>query len=119
MNPQHTDSRLGLVVASLIIGSLSAMAAEPTGELAQRLAKVQFDHYAQAPGYSEGPTWRNGEVFFCSGALLRVSVDRKVHAHLDLGPAGTVLRRDGHLLICDNKYKALPVSYTHLTLPTN
>jgi len=107
MNPQSAHRRTWFVVTSLIIGSLSAVAAEPTGELAQRLANVQFDHYAQAPGYSEGPTWRNGEVFFCSGALLRVSADRKVHAHLDLGPAGTVLRRDGHLLICDNKYKAL------------
>ncbi len=85
----------------------TANAAEPTGELASRLADVKFDHYAQAPGYSEGPTWRNGEVFFCSGALLRVAADKKVHTHLDLGPAGTVLRRDGHLLICDNKYKAL------------
>lgn len=82
-------------------------AAESAGELAQRLATVKFDHYAQAPGYSEGPTWRNGEVFFCSGALLRVSADQKTQTHLDLNPAGTVLRRDGHLLICDNKYKAI------------
>jgi len=82
-------------------------AAEPTGELAQRLATVKFDHYAQAPGYSEGPTWKNGEVFFCSGALLRVSADQKVQTYLDLNPAGTILRRDGHLLICDNKFKAI------------
>ena len=85
----------------------SAGAAEPAGELAKRLADIKFDHYAPAPGYSEGPTWLKGEVFFCSGALLRVDADRKVHKHLDLGPAGTVLRGDGHLLICDNKYKAL------------
>ena len=90
-----------------ILQSVLVMAAEPTGELARRLADVKFDHYAQAPGYSEGPTWRKGEVFFCSGALLRVAADKQVHTHLDLGPAGTVLRRDGHLLICDNKYKAL------------
>lgn len=84
-----------------------ACSAEPAGELAQRLANVKFDHYAPAPGYSEGPTWRNGEVFFCSGALLRVDAERKVHKYLDIGPAGTVLRADGHLLIVDNKYKAL------------
>ena len=90
-----------------ILQSVLVMAAEPTGELAKRLADVKFDHYAQAPGYSEGPTWRKGEVFFCSGALLRVAADKQVHTHLDLGPAGTVLRQDGHLLICDNKYKAL------------
>jgi sugar lactone lactonase YvrE len=84
-----------------------ARADEPMGELAQRLADVKFDQFAAAPGYSEGPTWRNGEVFFCSGALLRVDGERKVQTHLDLGPAGTVLRRDGHLLVCDNKFKAL------------
>ena len=68
---------------------------------------VKFERYAEAPGYSEGPTWRNGEVFFCSGALLRVDAKRKVHKYLEINPAGTVLRGDGHLLICDNKYKAL------------
>lgn len=85
----------------------SLIADEPKGELARKLASVKFDHYAPAPGYSEGPTWRNGEVFFCSGPLLRVAADRTVHTHMELGPAGTVLRRDGHMLICDNKYKAL------------
>jgi len=94
-------------LAILAGGTPPARAAEPTGELAKRLAEVKFDHYAPAPGYSEGPTWHKGEVFFCSGALLRVDAERKVHKHLDLGPAGTVLRGDGHLLICDNKYKAL------------
>ena len=84
-----------------------SLAAEPTGELAQRLAAVKFDHYAEAPGYSEGPTWRNGDVFFCSGALLRVTAPQQVHKYLEIGPAGTVLLGNGHLLICDNKYKAL------------
>ncbi|MEX0585427.1 MAG: SMP-30/gluconolactonase/LRE family protein, partial [Pirellulales bacterium] len=95
--------------AMLAAGSLHSpvAAAEPVGEFAQRLANVQFEHYAAAPGYSEGPTWWRGEVFFCSGALLRVDGQRKVHRHLDVGPAGTVLRGDGHLLICDNKHKAL------------
>lgn len=100
-----------LLVFSLVLMSVDAgrpaRAAEPAGELAQRLANVKFDHYAPAPGYSEGPTWMNGEVFFCSGALLRVDAERKVHKYLDIGPAGTVLRADGHLLIVDNKHKAL------------
>lgn len=91
----------------LITATPGARAAEPTGELAKRLADVKFDHYATAPGYSEGPTWLKGEVFFCSGALLRVDAEKKVHKHLDLGPAGTVLRGDGHILLCDNKYKAI------------
>src|SRR5262245_7013945 len=84
-----------------------APAAEPTGELARRLANVNFEHYAKAPGYSEGPTWHKGEVFFCSGALLRVDAKRQVHRYLEINPAGTVLRGDGHLLICDNKHRAL------------
>src|SRR4051812_7113625 len=82
-------------------------AAEPSGKLAQQLADVKLEQYAAAPGYSEGPTWRDGELLFCSGGLLRVDAKRKVHNYLDLGPAGTVLRGDGHLLVCDNKYKAL------------
>ena len=85
----------------------ASRADEPTGELAQRLTNVTFDHYAEAPGYSEGPTWRDGEVFFCSGSLLRVTATRKVHKEFEIGPAGTVLLGNGHLLICDNQHKAL------------
>jgi len=76
-------------------------------ELADRLAGVKFDHYAVAPGYSEGPTYRNGEVFFCSGALMRVDADKTVSQFLDINPAGTVLLANGHLLIADNKHKAI------------
>ena len=85
----------------------SAFGAEPAGDLAARLANVKFDQLASAPGYSEGPTWRNGDVLFCSGGLLRVDAEHRVHRFLDIGAAGTVLRADGHLLICDNKHKAL------------
>ena len=80
---------------------------EPAGPLAKQLAGVTFEQYATAPGYSEGPTWRGGEVFFCSGALLRVDAKKAVHKYLEIGPAGTVLRADGHLLVCDNKFNAL------------
>ncbi len=90
-----------------ICDSARTLAEEPTGELAEKLAKVEFEHYAEGPGYSEGPIWRKGEVFFCSGGLLRVDKDRKVHPYLDVSPAGTVLREDGHLLVCDNKHKVL------------
>lgn len=96
-----------LLVAEGSLWTTSARAEEPTGELAQRLAGVKFDHYSEAPGYSEGPTWRAGDVFFCSGALLRVTGPQQVHKYLEIGPAGTVLLANGHLLICDNKHKAL------------
>lgn len=82
-------------------------AEEPSGELARKLAIVQFDRYAEAPGYSEGPTWRKGELFFCSGAFLRVDEKKAVHKYLELGPAGTVLRADGHLLVADGKHHAI------------
>ena len=69
-----------LILLGIVLGLPCVLhAAEPTGELAQQLAAVKFDHYAPAPGYSEGPTWRNGEVFFCSGALLRVTAAKQVH----------------------------------------
>jgi sugar lactone lactonase YvrE len=84
-----------------------ARAEAPVGELAKRLAGVKFERYAEAPGYSEGPTWRNGELFFCSGALMRVDAAKKAHPYLEINPAGTVLRADGHILICDNKHRAL------------
>jgi sugar lactone lactonase YvrE len=76
-------------------------------ELARRLGGVTFERYADVPGYSEGPTWRNGDVFFCSGELWRVDSQKRAHKYLDLGPAGTVLLADGHLLVCDNKHRAL------------
>src|SRR3954447_7180754 len=97
------------VLASVLVATagLSLIGAEPTGELAEKLAAVKFDRLSAAPGYSEGPTWRAGEVFFCSGALLRVDAQKKLPPSLVLGPAGTVLRADGHLLVCDNKYKAV------------
>lgn len=95
------------ILATVFTFAATCLAEEPTGELAQRLANVKFSHFADAPGYSEGPTWRNGEVLFCSGALLRVDAQRKVHKYLEIGPAGTLLRGDGQMLICDNKNKAL------------
>ena len=96
-----------LSLSVLFLFTSSPRADDPKGPLADKLAKVTFKHYAEAPGYSEGPTWRNGEVFFCSGALLRVDEKRGVHKYLELNPAGTVLRGDGHLLVVDNKYKAV------------
>lgn len=90
---------------------LAALLAIPdparSASVAENLAAAKFTHYAKAPGYSEGPTWVNGEVFFCSDGLRRVDKAGNVILWLDVGPAGTVLRGDGQLLICDNKHKAL------------
>ena len=86
---------------------LAIPSAAPAATIAESLAAAKFVHYAQAPGYSEGPTWLNGDVFFCSDGLRRVDKNGKVILWLDIGAAGTVLRGDGHLLIADNKHKAL------------
>ena len=73
-----------LVLAACLLAPF-ARADEPTGPLAEKLKGVTFTHYAKAPGYSEGPTWRKGEVFFCSGALLRVDAKKDVDpAYLNL-----------------------------------
>ena len=85
----------------------------PAASIADQLAAAKWTHYAKAPGYSEGPTWLNGEVFFCSGALLKVNAAGKVFPWLDVNPAGTFLRRDGQILIVDNRHKAV------LALATN
>lgn len=93
-----------LLAMLLLVPCLAAIAAEP---LATRLASIKAERYAVAPGYSEGPTWRDGELFFCSGPLLRVDKERKVSKYLDIAPAGTYLCADGRILICDNKLPAL------------
>jgi sugar lactone lactonase YvrE len=101
-------ARFRLVILGLLGLALATVTAdEPVGDLARKLADVKFERYADAPGYTEGPTWRNGEVFFCSGALLRIDAKQQVHKYLEINPAGTVLRKDGHLLVVDNKYRAL------------
>lgn len=95
------------LACGFVVFACAARGEEPRGPLADKLAKVVFEQYAAAPGYSEGPTWRGGEVFFCSGALLRVDEKKAVHKYLELNPAGTVLRPDGGLLVADNKFRAL------------
>ena len=90
------------MTALLLLSSILAA----DSDLATALA-AKAELYAPAPGYSEGPTWINGDVFFCSGSLLRITPEKKVLKYLDIGPAGTYLLADKRLLICDNKYHAL------------
>ncbi len=106
MSPRlrYTALAFALLVGLLVTGT---HAQDPDTELSKKLKGVTFEKYADAPGYSEGPTWRNGEVFFCSGAMLRVDEKKTLHKYLELNPAGTVLRADGHMLVVDNKYKSL------------
>lgn len=95
----------GCLFAWLSVGTL--IGEEPTGELAQRLSTVEVTQYVEAPGYSEGPVWRDGELFFCSGEFFRVDKDRKLSRYLDLNPAGTFLCQSGDILVADNKFHAV------------
>jgi len=97
---------IGQIIALNGIG-LALRSIEVRGDFAKKLDDIQVAYYARGPGYSEGPTWRDGEVFFSSGALFRVTKDGQIRKHLDINPSGTFLRSDGHILICDNKNKAL------------
>src|SRR5262249_8991652 len=96
------------VPPALLLAAAAALApAADAPDLAARLAAVKAEVYVRAPGYAEGPTWRDGDLFFCSGPLLRVTQDRQPRKCLDLRPNGTYLRADGRILLCDNKLPAL------------
>ena len=95
-----------LFLAAAFLAS-GARGEEPATDLARKLASAAVELYAEAPGYAEGPVWRDGDLVFCSGALLRVDAQKRVTTDLDISPAGTFRRGNGHLLICDNKTLAL------------
>jgi len=96
---------LAAVLATVAVAPVSAQ--NPPANWATHLAAITPERYSPAPGYSEGPIWRDGEVFFCSGGLLRVNRDRSVRRHLGLSPAGLCLKVDGSILIADNQTPGL------------
>jgi gluconolactonase len=87
--------------------ALSTVRADSQEDLKDRLSKVKVERFVGAPGYCEGPSWRDGELIFCSTGLLRVTRDHRLRRYLDVSPAGTYLLTNGHILICDNKLPAL------------
>jgi gluconolactonase len=99
--------RRALACLALLVSLALLSAADAPSEWSARLAKIKVERYVRAPAYSEGPTWRDGELFFCSTGLLRVTRERQVRRYLDVSPAGTYLLGNGHILICDNKLPAL------------
>jgi hypothetical protein len=46
------------ILASVLLLAGAELRARDT-ELAKKLAGVKFEKYSDAPGYSEGPTWRD------------------------------------------------------------
>ena len=55
---------LGMLLLPLSLAVLTAAEGDPYA----KLENVTVEHYAPFKNYSEGPTWRDGEVFFCGGA---------------------------------------------------
>jgi gluconolactonase len=109
---RHTSRTRQVVFFLSLLVTLSlclrdARSSEPSGDWKSRLAKVKVELFVAAPGYCEGPSWRDGELFFCSTGLLRVTRDHKLRLYLDVSPSGTYLSTNGHILICDNKVPAL------------
>lgn len=96
-----------LALAWLSISLAYAADEEVERRISLKLDSARVERYVAAPEYSEGPTWRDGELFFCSGGLLKVTRERKLRKYLDISPAGTFLKDDGNILICDNKIPAL------------
>jgi sugar lactone lactonase YvrE len=63
--------------------------------------------YVAANAHLEGPSWRQGEIFFAAdGAgwgLMRVDANRKLYRyHPKLAPVGSYLLADNSLLVCDH-----------------
>ncbi len=77
------------------------------GSVAGALGKAKFERFATEKGYCEGPTWLDGDLFFCSDGLLRVDPNGRVSRRTDVSPAGTAAGGDGLLFLCDNKHKAI------------
>ncbi|VTR97916.1 SMP-30/gluconolactonase/LRE family protein [Tuwongella immobilis] len=97
-----------LVVAALSLSALTTLQAQsPPSNWATHLAQIVPERYCQAPSYSEGPIWRDGELFFCANGLLRMSRERRLHRHVSLSPAGLCLKGDGCLLVADNRTPGL------------
>jgi gluconolactonase len=67
--------------------------------------------YAAMGGHIEGPSWREGEIFFSvvSQALFRIDVDRKITRYVTMPSNGSFLLADGSLLVCDERRSMVQV----------
>jgi gluconolactonase len=64
-------------------------------------------------GHIEGPSWRDGDLFFAAvgRGIIRMDAAGKLYRFLpDLAPLGTFLLGDGSLLVCDDKHTLVQVS---------
>jgi sugar lactone lactonase YvrE len=68
---------------------------------------------AMIGGHLEGPSWRDGDVFFAAvgRGLMRMDAAGKLYRYLpDLAPLGTFKLADGRLLVCDDKHTLVLVT---------
>ena len=91
-----------------LAGFLQAAGLDPSA-----LAVLKPTLLVEVPGspqmepWSEGPVWRDGEVFSSNRPFVRVTSEGRALAYLDLHVAGTYLRGNGHILLCEHFNKAL------------
>src|SRR5688572_18623461 len=78
----------------------------------EKVKAARAELYAATGGHIEGPSWRDGEIFFSTipGGIYRVNAERKVSRHLALSTNGTFVLGDGSLLVCDDRQGVLLLS---------
>jgi sugar lactone lactonase YvrE len=79
-----------------------------------RAAKSEL--FAAAATQVEGPSWRDGDVFFAADGggfgMMRAAADRKLYRYFptnDLSPIGSYALKDGSILWCDHKLTVVQV----------
>ena len=108
----HTMMYAILAIAfALGIGSPSPMLSasageEPAGKLAKDLAGVKFGAMPKRRDTRKGRPRATARFTSCR-ALPAHRQSESGDKYLEIEPAGTVLLGNGHLLVCDNKFKAI------------
>jgi sugar lactone lactonase YvrE len=88
----------------------AAPALGPFPAAAVRAARPES--FARIAAHTEGPSWRNGELYFAAdgSGLMRVDANRRLSRyHPRLTPVGSYALADGRLLVCDKTFMVVQV----------
>jgi gluconolactonase len=87
--------------------------APPLGEFPLEAVKAgRFQQLSRVSTHTEGPSYRDGNVYFASdgNGLVRADATGKVFRyHPRLAPVGSYLLADGSLIVCDKGYTVVQV----------
>jgi sugar lactone lactonase YvrE len=95
--------------------SLPPDAGEPLGAFPLEAVKAaKIEAYAGAGAHLEGPSWRDGELFFAADGggwgWMRIDANRKLFRyHPKLAPVGSYALADRSILVCDHNYVLVQV----------